>query len=63
MKQPSQERILLEKEILGLKPWELSPCETHAGECPYPSGTAGHASWERARGLQKQIDDILAGDA
>ncbi len=50
-----EEKIRREREALGCKPWEFAPSEVDDGPNPYPPGTAGHASWERAQALRAQL--------
>jgi hypothetical protein len=39
---------------LDLKPWQANPLDA-VGACPWPPGTAGHASWAEALALRAEI--------
>jgi hypothetical protein len=44
------------RDLLGLKPWEMSPLEVTAGEkCCYPRGSGGAESWPLAVALRKKL--------
>ena len=46
--------IAQQRHDLGCKPWEYSPLEVDDGASPYPSGSAGQASWVNAQRLRRK---------
>lgn len=47
-----QQRIARQRARLGLRPWELAPAEVDDHGCPWPVGTAGYDSWQKALALR-----------
>lgn len=43
------------RELLGLKPWEISPLKA-VGQCPFASSSMGARSWPRAQMLREQLE-------
>ncbi len=48
-------RALCERKGLRFRPWEIRPWEVDEGPSPYPSSTAGHASWSPAQRLRRRL--------
>jgi hypothetical protein len=43
------------RDLLGLKPWQLSPLDVDDGPCVYGRGTGGAESWPLAVALRKRL--------
>ncbi len=45
--------------LLGLKPWEASPIDA-TGDSPWPTGSAGERTWDKAVRLRAELEAALA---
>ncbi|TPM11522.1 hypothetical protein FJ960_01910 [Mesorhizobium sp. B2-3-11] len=45
-------------ELLGLRPWEISPIGCDEGDSPYPPGSAGHSTWPQAQELRQELEAL-----
>jgi hypothetical protein len=43
------------RNLLGLKPWEVSPLDVGDGPCIYPARSGGAESWPLAVALRKKL--------
>jgi len=54
---PRWERVSLEANLLGVKPWRFAPSYLDADddESPWPSSCVGESAWERAQWQRLEI--------
>jgi hypothetical protein len=54
-KEKLHERIERERREMRLRPWEFSPSQVDEEPNPYPPGSMGFQSWEKAVQWRREI--------